>query len=311
MPRRKALANSEYTRRIDWVIDHVRENLDRPLNLDELARVACFSSFHFHRIFGAVTGETLNHFTNRLRLEKAARLLRFSDQNVTDIALECGFSSSATFSRAFRSGYGTSPSEYRKSGVIKKSKIRKELGSGQEYVIPMSVEAMRAAFPVRMVEIPESRVAYIRVTDAFDWDKTRGAFKTLIEWAKSQDILSKGTLFGMTMDDPDVTPRHLYRYEVCFASSSPFECMAGMSEMKLPAMRYAVTKVSGDIRKVATAWDYLFRSWLINSAYEPEHAPALEVFLDKESATDWSHFELELCVPIQKLGSGPKRAEEK
>jgi DNA gyrase inhibitor GyrI len=123
----------------------------------------------------------------------------------------------------------------------------------------------------------------------------------MIEWAKSQDIFSQGILFGMTIDDPHVTPKHLYRYEVCLASSSLFKCREGMSKLKMPAMRYAVIKVSGDIHKVATAWDYLYRDWLINSAYEPEHAPALEVFLDKESATDWSHFELELCLPVRKL----------
>src|SRR5580704_5929436 len=99
-----------------------------------------FAEFHFHRIFGAISGETLNNFTNRLRLEKAARLLRFSDQNLTDIALDCGFSSSATFSRAFRSGYDISPSQFRKTGEIKKSKICKELSPGQEYVLPMSAE---------------------------------------------------------------------------------------------------------------------------------------------------------------------------
>jgi predicted transcriptional regulator YdeE len=76
--------------------------------------------------------------------------------------------------------------------------------------------------------------------------------------------------------------------------------MEGMSKLKMPAMRYAVIKVSGDIHKVATAWDYLYRDWLINSAYEPEHAPALEIFLDKESAMDWSHFELDLCLPVRK-----------
>src|SRR5580658_7902808 len=112
---RRPRANSEYTRRINRVIDHLRANLDRPVKLKELARVACFSEFHFHRIFGAVAGETVNQFTNRLRLEKAARLLRFSRQSLTDVAMDCGFSSSATFSRAFRSGYDTSPSQFRKT----------------------------------------------------------------------------------------------------------------------------------------------------------------------------------------------------
>ena len=208
VPSAKPQANSEYAQRIDRVIDYLRENLHRPVKLGELAHVACFSEFHFHRIFGAVSGETLNNFTNRLRLEKAARLLRYSDQNLTDIALDCGFSSSATFSRAFRSGYDTSPSEFRKSGEIKKSKICKELFPEDEYGLPMSAEEKRAAFPVRLIDVPERQVAYIRVTNAFELDRVLAALKTLIEWAKSQNIFSQGILFGMTVDDPHVTPKH-------------------------------------------------------------------------------------------------------
>ena len=302
VPSAKTQANSEYTQRIDRVIDYLRENLHRPMKLTELANVACFSEFHFHRIFTALTGETLNNFTNRLRLEKAARLLRYSEQSLTDIALDCGFSSSATFSRAFRSGYDTSPSQFRKSGEIKKSKICKELFPKDEYGLPMSAEDKRAAFPVRVIDIPERQVAYIRVANAFEMDRVLGALKTLIEWAKSQNIFSQGILFGMSTDDPHVTPKHLYRYEVCLASFLPFECREGMSRLRMPAMQYAAIHVSGDIDTVATAWDYLYRDWLINSAYEPEHAPALEVFLDKESAMDWSHFELELCLPVRKPG---------
>ena len=299
-PSAKSHANNEYTERINRVIDYLRGNLDRQVKLKELARVACLSEFHFHRIFGAVSGETVNNFTNRLRLEKAARLLRYSGQSVTDIALDCGFSSSATFSRAFRSGYDTSPSQFRIRGEIKKSKICKELFPEDEYGLPMSAEEKKAAFPVRLIDIPERQIAYIRVTNAFEMDRVLAALKTLIAWAKSQDIFSPGILFGMSVDDPHVTPKHLYRYEVCLASSFPFQCREGMLKLKMPAMRYAVIKVSGDIHRVATAWDYLYRDWLINSAYEPEHAPALEVFLDKESATDWSHFELELCLPVRK-----------
>jgi AraC family transcriptional regulator len=300
VPSAKSQASSVYAQRIDRVIDYLRGNLHRPVKLAELADVACFSEFHFHRIFTAVSGETLNSFTNRLRLEKAARLLRYAEKSLTDIALDCGFSSSATFSRAFRAGYDTSPSQFRKSGEIKKSKIRKELLPEDEYGLPMSAEEKRAAFPVTLVDIPERQVAYIRVTNAFDMDKVLAALKKVIEWAKSQEVFSQGILFGMSVDDPHVTPKHLYRYEVCLASSLRFQCIEGMSKLKMPAMRYATIRVSGDIHKVATAWDYLYRDWLIHSAYEPEHAPALEVFVDKESAMDWSHFELELCLPVRK-----------
>src|SRR3984885_2389566 len=202
----KTRANSEYPQRINRVIDYLRGNLDRQVKLKELASVACLSEFHFHRIFGAVSGETLNNFTNRLRLEKAARLLRYSGQSVTDVALDCGFSSSATFSRAFRSGYETTPNQFRKTGEIKNSKICKEIGTGQEYVLPMSRDEKRAAFPVRIVDFPERQIAYIRVTNAFEMDRVIAAFKTMTDWAKAQGIFSQGTVFGMSIDDPDVTP---------------------------------------------------------------------------------------------------------
>jgi AraC family transcriptional regulator len=59
-------SNDLYRSRINQVIDHVNNNLDRSISLDELASVAFFSPFHFHRIFVAVTGETVNNFTNCL-----------------------------------------------------------------------------------------------------------------------------------------------------------------------------------------------------------------------------------------------------
>ncbi|HEX8955520.1 MAG TPA: hypothetical protein VF798_04565 [Burkholderiaceae bacterium] len=62
-------------------------------------------------------------------------------------------------------------------------------------------------------------------------------------------------------------------------------------------------KVSGDLYRIATAWDYLYRSWLIRSEYEPQHAPALGIFMDKEQAADWSHLDLELCVPVRKMSA--------
>jgi AraC family transcriptional regulator len=92
-------SNEIYRSRINNVIDYVNNNLNKSLSLEELASVAFFSPFHFHRIFVAVTGETINNFTNRIRNEKAARLLKFSKKPVAEISMECGFSSTSTMSR--------------------------------------------------------------------------------------------------------------------------------------------------------------------------------------------------------------------
>lgn len=294
-------ANHEYARRIDRVIDYLSDHLNQPLKLEELAKVACFSEFHFHRVFRAMTGETVNDFTNRLRLEKAARLLKRTRQSATTIALECGFSSSAAFSRSFNHAFNTSPTQYRKSGKLKNSKICKELFPKKEYLLPMTLEEKRAAFPVEIKKFPAWDAAYIRVSNAYEEGVVLEAFARMIGWLKSENIYDKGTLFGMAIDDPEVTPKHLYRYEVCFASDVPFKCPDGISRMKIPSRTYGVTRVSGDIRWVATAWDYLLQTWLINSDYEPDNAPGFEILLNKEKALDWSHFDLDLAFPVQKM----------
>lgn len=66
---------AEYLRRINRVIDYIENNLDQPLPLEQLADVALFSKFHFHRVFYAMVRETPGQFVQRLRIEKAARLL--------------------------------------------------------------------------------------------------------------------------------------------------------------------------------------------------------------------------------------------
>jgi len=54
----------------------------------------------------------------------------------------------------------------------------------------MSAEEKKAAFPVRLIDIPERQVAYIRVKNAFEMDRVLAALETLIEWAKCQYVFS-------------------------------------------------------------------------------------------------------------------------
>src|SRR5450631_2722834 len=105
----------EYLSRVHRAQDFIEANLGGKLTLDEIARAACFSPFHLHRVFSAVTGETLARFILRLRLKRAGWYLgRAPERSVTDIALETGFTSSAAFARAFRAEFAMSATEFRK-----------------------------------------------------------------------------------------------------------------------------------------------------------------------------------------------------
>ena len=102
----------EYISRINKVIDYIEANISEEMSLKKLASVANFSPYHFHRIFGAIVGEPLNKFIQRIRIEKAAILLITQPETpVTEILLTLGFTNSSVFSRSFKSTFGMSPSE--------------------------------------------------------------------------------------------------------------------------------------------------------------------------------------------------------
>lgn len=71
----KEQSRKEYLYRLNRVIDYLDENIDEALYLDSIAELAHFSPFHFHRIFRAFTGETLNTYLKRIRLQKAGSLM--------------------------------------------------------------------------------------------------------------------------------------------------------------------------------------------------------------------------------------------
>ena len=84
------------------------------LRLDDLAREACLSPFHFHRLFRAAFGETPHEFVTRRRIEYAKQALATDHLSVTDVCLESGFNSLGTFSMKFAQRVGLPPSEYRR-----------------------------------------------------------------------------------------------------------------------------------------------------------------------------------------------------
>jgi AraC-like DNA-binding protein len=94
--------------------DALREVHDRTLTIDEVARVAAMSPFHFIRQFSAVFGETPHQARIRSRLDRARLLLVSGERSVTEICMAVGFSSHGSFSTLFARRVGVSPSEYRR-----------------------------------------------------------------------------------------------------------------------------------------------------------------------------------------------------
>ncbi len=101
--------------RITEVVNYIHENLDSSLTLRELSGIAFLSPSHFKKIFRETSGENISDYVKRVRLEKAQYMLLHNQyRSITEIAMDTGFSSSASFARAFRQYFGISASDFRK-----------------------------------------------------------------------------------------------------------------------------------------------------------------------------------------------------
>src|ERR1035438_3246892 len=98
---------------VERAIRHMREHLDAPLDLEELAHIAALSKFHLVRVFDEVTGTTPHHFLSCLRVQRAKELLLNTDASITDVCLKVGYISLGTFSNTFSELVGVPPQAFR------------------------------------------------------------------------------------------------------------------------------------------------------------------------------------------------------
>lgn len=100
---------------IEKTVEFIYQHFGEKLNVTVLAQIAGMSESHFIRIFKKETGYSPMEFLIRVRIDKAKKLLRSGTKNITEVSLECGFSSTSHFSNSFTKNTGITPSEYQNS----------------------------------------------------------------------------------------------------------------------------------------------------------------------------------------------------
>jgi AraC-like DNA-binding protein len=108
--------NSHFVDAVERSIILMHENLGEQLTVDDMARAAMFSKFHYTRVFQRITGVSPGRFLSALRLQRAKTLLLSTSMNVADISVHVGYNSVGTFSSRFTRSVGVSPIEYRRCG---------------------------------------------------------------------------------------------------------------------------------------------------------------------------------------------------
>ena len=297
-----------YRKRIERSLRFIRENLDRSLTLDEIARESHFSSYHFHRIFRAVTGETVNECTNRLRLERTVHLLRFDrEKSITDIAYQCGYSSPANFAKAFKAYFGVTPRQVRQPATsAMESAIGKLFSKYGKVFQPEDLypEAMENS-PTTAIEVRQlaekivcqlaSPAGYQQASLFETWDK-------LNSWAEVNGVTAgQQERFALCHDNPLITPPEKCRYEAAIVVESTVVIKEPFVRGMLPAGPYAIMPYQGPAAETAKAYMRFYAEWLPDSGFEPDHFPPIEHYLNDMRQDGFVH--LELFIKLQPMRS--------
>jgi AraC family transcriptional regulator len=212
---------SEYISRINNTFDYIESNLEKPMNLEELAAVANFSKFHFNRIFHSIVGETPFQFILRVRIENAATLiLTNKKESISEIAQKCGFSDLSIFSRNFRNYFQMSASQYRASKSKNSNLSQQESNNHQTAERPIQYFCpelktlkwrtnMKLNKSVEVKELPKMTVAYIRHIGPYQGDDKlfESIWNKLFSWAEPRGLIGGKDFMSLVIyhDDPNVT----------------------------------------------------------------------------------------------------------
>ena len=298
-------ANSaDYVDRVNRAIDYIVGNLDRQLRLEDVAVEACFSPFHFHRVFKSLVGETLNQFVKRLRLERAlGQMLHDPGRSLTEVALDCGFSSSSNFSRSFKQHFGLPPSVF-DLDTFRRSR-RKEF---EDALSPPDARHLLEGLPsgenpdgfeVVMRELQARTVAYIRVLDPYQGTGVVEAAERLVAWAERRNF-ADGQWLGYMWEDPEIVAHEDCRYDVAVEVDHILRD-GEVGRFEFPPMLVAQIEIRGGIDLEMRALDWLYKTWLPSSGYAPEDQPCFEAWIGRPFAHGFEHFELFIQLPVKPL----------
>src|SRR5260370_1067030 len=323
--------NDHYHDRVNRVLDYIGEHLDGELSLAKLSEIGCFSPFHFHRIFQGVTGETLNSHVRRVRLERAAALMKASPRKrITDVALEAGFAGTAEFSRAFKNRFDRTASSWDRRSPLEKSKICKapEMLSFQTEEQLHRWKAAAGNVPVRVQRFSAFRYVYSRIYKPYGSTRLVDCYHALIAWLARRPTDTRDVVvIGMSLDDPSITPSENCRYDLGIAFpqqpggilaeivrsrgrvAAPLvslpaqsECdAAGFTVRDFESQQIVAFHCVGDLSHVGSAWQYLYRIWLPSGTFEPADLPAMEMFVRLPEEIGWETFDLQTCIPVVRL----------
>ena len=294
--------HASYQQRMLRVLVYIQEHLDEAISLEQLADVAFFSPYHFHRIFRGMVGESVKAHVRRIRLERAALRLKSGDQRVTQIAFEAGYESHEAFTRAFSAMFGASPSAFRSAHQHQPTTAAP---TNVHYAIDGTIASFEPActkgetMDVNVVDLPKMRVAFVRHVGPYN--ECGKAWERLMGWAGMRGYLTQGPQpLGISHDDPAITPPDKLRYDACIPVGDDVQGEGDIGIQTIGDGTYAVTQHVGPYEKLSDTYATLCGEWIPKQGYELRSSPALEFYRNSPCDTAPENLITDIHMPIEK-----------
>jgi AraC family transcriptional regulator len=297
----RATTEQAYKERLLRVLIHIQSHLDETIPLEDLAGIAHFSPYHFHRVFRGMVGESVKEHIRRLRLERAAHRLKFSDLPITHIALEAGYETHEAFTRAFGSMFGTAPALFRQTH---RALPYPAVPSG----IHFSADGRLTDFQVLQTggreltvsiqPVPAMRVAFMRHVGPYD--RVGETWSKLFALAGPRGLLGPHIrIVGVVHDDPEVTPPERVRYDAGLIIHQDFKPAGEIGVQEIGGGEYAVAGHRGPYGGLGETYTKLCGQWLPAAGREPRSAPALEIYCNSPRDTPPEDLFTEIYIPLE------------
>jgi AraC family transcriptional regulator len=306
----RAITATKYRKSLLPVLVYIEEHLDELLPLDELAALAGFSPHHFHRIFQHVTGEAPKEYLRRLRLERAVYRLKVSPDNVLQIALEAGFKTHETFTRAFTRQFDINPSEFR--NVLKEYRacVDESMGSytfdGFTDETPLTLRFDMQKEPVSVQKFAAQPVIFIRYHGYEDLLSDKQTFfdlwSELFDFAEEHGLeYSRETLIGITHDDPYVSAEGKIRFDACLPVSDPVAASHPIGYRVLQPGLCVLRRHYGGMEEIAKTFAFIGVEWLPADDYCLRAAAPFEIYHCKQVDKHLERLYTDAYVPLEPI----------
>ena len=251
--------------------------------LEDLAAMAHFSPFHFHRIYRSLMGETVVDTVRRMRLAHAATLLAENRRSITDIGQEAGYESPQAFTRAFRQYAGMSPREFQKKIHV----IADKEAASPDSLISSALEA-------RLVEQAAFRIQALRHHGpAGTIAHTHRHLRQLVGSRQTRQWL------GISYGDPEADEGFVYFAAAALADDSLIS--GELEQLDIPAGSYASHTLMGPYTQINATISALYTLWLPYSGYEPDDRPLLECYRNNPRTVAPAALHTDLLIPVRPL----------